>query len=82
MIHSCLPLRTAVRSLQYEEGDKINEVANDYNEFIMKWINKRLRQRMTLPGVFTLIKMSKKSFSVDDEINTPGSGNGTMEALS
>lgn len=37
---------------------------------------------MTLPGVFTLIKMSKKSFSVDDEINTPGSGNGTMEALS
>lgn len=32
-----------IQKLTKWKGAEKNEVANDYNEFIMKWINKRLR---------------------------------------
>lgn len=40
MIHSCLPLRTAVRSLQYEEGGKINEYYNPPGEILIEVYSK------------------------------------------
>lgn len=36
MIYSPTALRTAVRSLQYEEGDKINEYYNSPGEILIE----------------------------------------------
>lgn len=58
----------------------INEVATICHQFVIKGINKRLRWRLT--GLPTWGKRSKKSFSVGDEMNTAGSENGSIEALS